>query len=239
MLSRIAAVEPLVESDTLTPPLDVPDVWVTDKIDFHDLVKYQREQFPDSFVEASQETDESAYVVEGGLLYTMSEPHKNAGRYLRLILPQQYRQQVINRCHAEVGHAAFLKTLSRVQESYIWPGMRGHIKEYISHCVLCNTLAPSHPRHPRGLVPVPPSAFHTWGVDLVGPFPRDRRGRQYLLTCIDHLTGWAEAIPIASKKAETVQEAFLNHIVARYGIPSILISDNGGEFTGAAFEKWL
>ena len=239
LLSRIAAVEPLVESEIVTAPVDVPDVWMTDRIDPEELATYQREQFPDAYVEASQDSDESSYIVEGGLLYTMAEPSKNAGRYLRLLLPQQYRQQVIDRCHAEVGHAAFLKTLSRIQEHYVWPSMRKHIRSYISNCVLCNTLAPKHPAHPRGVVPTPPAPFHTWGIDLVGPFPRDRRGRQYILSCIDHLTGWAEAIPIASKKAETVQEAFLSNIVARYGIPHILISDNGGEFTGTAFEKWL
>ena len=114
-----------------------------------------------------------------------------------------------------------------------------HVKEYISKCTHCNTLTPPNPRSPRGTIPAPSAPFEVWGIDLVGPFPRDRRGRQYLLTCVDHLTGWAEAIPIASKKAETVQEAFMDHIVARYGLPQVLLSDNGGEFTSTAFENWL
>jgi transposase InsO family protein len=238
MLSRIAAIEPSTPTPVVVPA-DIPDVWVTDRIDLHDLARRQKEQFCDAYVEASQETDESPYIVQGSLLFTMAEPSRNAGRYLRLLLPQQFRQQVIDRCHAEVGHAAFLKTLARVQEHYVWPGMRQHIKDYIRHCVLCNSLSPNHPAHPRGTVPVPPAPFHTWGIDLVGPFPRDRRGRQYLLTCVDHLSGWCEAIPIASKKADTVQEAFIDNIVARYGVPRYLISDNGGEMTSSNFENWL
>jgi transposase InsO family protein len=238
MLSRIAAIEPSTPSPVIVPA-DIPDVWVTDRIDLQDLARHQKEQFHDAYVEASQETDESPYIVQGSLLYTMAEPSHNAGRYLRLLLPQQFRQKVIDRCHAEVGHAAFLKTLSRVQEHYVWPGMRKHIRDYIKHCVLCNSLSPNNPAHPRGTVPVPPAPFHTWGIDLVGPFPRDRRGRQYLLTCVDHLSGWCEAIPIASKKADTVQEAFIDNIVARYGVPRYLISDNGGEMTSTNFENWL
>ena len=236
MLSRIAAVQPKIQ---LVPPYDVPDVWNTDRIDPKQLADLQQRQFPDAFIEASQETDESCYVVEGGLLYTLAEPSAHAGRYMRLLLPQQYRQQVIDRCHAEVGHAAFAKTLSRIQEHYLWPGMRRHVKEYIRNCVKCNTLTPPNPAHPRGTVPVPPAPFHTWGIDLVGPFPRDNRGRQYLLTCIDHLTGWIEVIPIASKKTESIQEAFLTNVVARYGVPSILISDNAPELISRDFEKWL
>ncbi|ELU16810.1 hypothetical protein CAPTEDRAFT_205280 [Capitella teleta] len=120
MLSRIAA----IEQSTPTPvivPADIPDVWVTDRIDLQDLARHQKEQFHDAYVEASQETDESPYIVQGSLLYSIAEPSHNAGRYLRLLLPQQFRQKVIDRCHAEVGHAAFLKTLSRVQEHYVWP----------------------------------------------------------------------------------------------------------------------
>ena len=76
-------------------------------------------------------------------------------------------------------------------------------------------------------------------MDLVGPFPRDKRGRRYLLTAVDHLTGWAEAIPIASKKIAAVWDAFNTNIVARYGVPAVIITDNGGEFTAKPFENWL
>ncbi|ELU14186.1 hypothetical protein CAPTEDRAFT_226532 [Capitella teleta] len=120
MLSRIAAIEPSTPTPVIVPA-DIPDVWVTDRIDLQDLARHQKEQFHDAYVEASQETDESPYIVQGSLLYTMAEPSHNAGRYLRLLLPQQFCQKVIDRCHAEVGHAAFLKTLSRVQEHYVWP----------------------------------------------------------------------------------------------------------------------
>ena len=221
------------------PPESVPDVWEADDIKPGELAKLQREQFPDAYVEASQNTDETRYFVANGILYTFAEPYRHAGRYMRVLLPQQYREQVINRCHAEVAHAAAAKTLARVQECYVWPGMRKHVTEYIHACVHCNTLTPPNPSHPRGKIPTPPTPFHTWGIDRVGPFPKDRKGRQYLLTAVDHLTGWAEAIPIASKKAQTVQEAFMDNIVARYGIPTILISDRGGEFVNASFEKWL
>ncbi|ELU01990.1 hypothetical protein CAPTEDRAFT_192861 [Capitella teleta] len=117
-----AAIEPSTPTPVIVPA-DIPDVWVTDRIDLQDLARHQKEQFHDAYVEASQETDESPYIVQGSLLYTIAEPSHNAGRYLRLLLPQQFRQEVIDAevGHAEVGHAAFLKTLSRVQEHYVWP----------------------------------------------------------------------------------------------------------------------
>jgi len=88
-------------------------------------------------------------------------------------------------------------------------------------------------------MPTPPKPLHTWGMDLVGPFPRDKTGKQYLLTAVDHLTGWAIAVPIASKKNSLVWETFNMHIVAQYGLPAVLVTDNGGEFVHHSFEAWL
>jgi transposase InsO family protein len=242
-LSRIEAIRP--EPVNSQKPLqiftssDLPDVWLTDQIDPSELAALQQQQFPEEYAEAARDEDDSCFVLEGGLLYSKAPPSRAADSYLRLILPREHRERVIERCHSEVGHSAFAKTICRVQEHYVWPGMRKHIRQYVRHCVLCNTLTPPHPAMPRGRVPTPPRPFHSWAIDLVGPMPRDRRGRTYMLTAIDLLTGWAEAIPVASKHAETIQEAFLTNIVARYGIPALCLSDNGGEFTGAAFEEWL
>ena len=47
------------------------------------------------------------------------------------------------------------------------------------------------------------------------------------------------SIPHSFKRADLVQETFREQIVARYGIPSVLITDNGGEFTSKNFEAWL
>ena len=103
----------------------------------------------------------------------------------------------------------------------------------------CKTLAPSRQEDQRGRMPVPPQPFHTWGIDLVGPFPKSANGNRFLLTCVDHLTGWAEAIPIPSKKNENVWDALLTHVVSRYGLPSVIVSDNGGEFTATKFKEWM
>ena len=65
------------------------------------------------------------------------------------------------------------------------------------------------------------------------------KGNRFLLTCIDHLTGWAEAIPIPAKKNPVAWDALCTHIIARYGLLSVLVSDNGGELTATKFKEWL
>lgn len=238
MLSRICTVQAIPEQ----PKFELnstPEIWRLDKIDPNELSRLQQEEFLDQWIEAGQEMDISPFHVDNGVLYSLAEPYPRAGRYSRVMLPHSFRQGVIDRCHAEVAHAAFAKTLTRVQEHYVWPGMRKAVRKYIAQCTKCCTLSPTKKEVPRGELPTPPRPWHTWGMDLVGPFPRDQRGKQYLLTIIDHLTGWAEAIPIASKKARTVWDAFNRDIVARYGVPAVLVTDNGTEFTSKSFKSWL
>ena len=112
------------------------------------------------------------------------------------------------------------------------------VKARYAMCIHCRSLTPPHPAQARGRIPTPPAPFPPWGTDLVRPFHHGQCGRTYLLACIDHLAGWAEAIPIPTNKGTTVQQPFMDSIVARYGIPTVLISDNGGEFTSQAFEHW-
>ena len=78
-----------------------------------------------------------------------------------------------------------------------------------------------------------------WSLVLVGPFPRDRQGKRFHLTAIDHLIGLSEAISIPSKNADGIANAFMQHIIAQYGVPWILLTDNGWEFTSTAFKNWL
>ena len=80
--------------------------------------------------------------------------------------------------------------------------------------------------------------FERVAIDLVGPFPTAVGGFKFLLTCIDSATRWPEAIPIRSTTAKTIITQLTN-IFSRCGFPTALTSDNGSQFTGKIFQKWL
>ena len=86
-------------------------------------------------------------------------------------MPHRYRETVIDHCHREVGHQTFVKSLARIQESYVCPEMSKAIRTYLARCVECQTLCPKSHDTQRGQMPVQTQPFHTWGLDLVGPFP--------------------------------------------------------------------
>ena len=68
-------------------------------------------------------------------------------------------------------------------------------------------------------------------MDLVGPItPQTSKGNKYMLTVIDMLTGYTIAVAIPDKRAETVCQAYRDHVYCVFGGSSRILTDNGTEF---------
>jgi transposase InsO family protein len=90
-------------------------------------------------------------------------------------------------------------------------------------------------------IPVPERRFTHLHVDLVGPLPTSE-GFKYLFTIIDRSTRWVEAIPVKNMEAATTADALVAGWVSRFGVPAVITSDRGTQFTSAVWEalcKWL
>ena len=87
-------------------------------------------------------------------------------------------------------------------------------------------------------MPVPAARFSHVHVDLVGPIAPSREGCTYLLTVIDRSTRWPEAVPLRNITAEVVLDVFVGTWVARFGVPTIITSDRGAQFTSAKWRDW-
>ena len=73
--------------------------------------------------------------------------------------------------------------------------------------------------------------------DLVGPmFPATDRGNRYLLTLVDYASRYPEAVVLKNVEIETVAEALVS-IFARVGIPTEVLSDQGGQFMSGVMKE--
>ena len=58
-----------------------------------------------------------------------------------------------------------------------------------------------------------------------------------ILVIVDARSGWIEAFPAGNRTSQTVK-VHLSQIFARFGIPRILVSDNGPEFVISDLKQW-
>ena len=74
-------------------------------------------------------------------------------------------------------------------------------------------------------------------IDICGPFPITANENSYLLTFIDHLTKYTEAVPLRTMTAEECARAYVTNVIARHGASAKLLSDQGRNFNSTFFRE--
>ena len=75
-------------------------------------------------------------------------------------------------------------------------------------------------------------------IDIVVPVPANQR-MEYLITFLDCYSKYTILIPSKDHTTQTVNNALLNRVISFFGVPWRLLSDQGQEFTGRAWEELL
>ncbi|XP_028123698.1 uncharacterized protein LOC114320834 [Camellia sinensis] len=111
---------------------------------------------------------------------------------------------------------------------YYWPTMEADAKMYAKRCKPCqlhgNLIhAPATDLHSSS----PPWPFHTWAMDIIGPISPPSRGHIWIVVAIETYTKWVEAIPLKKATGAAVSNFIREFIICRFGIPRVILSDNG------------
>ena len=72
----------------------------------------------------------------------------------------------------------------------------------------------------------------------MGPFLIALRQLKFLVIGIDHFSKWVEVEPLATITEKNIHSFVLRNIICRYGIPRVLVSDNGKQFDNSAFRDF-
>ncbi|GAU46761.1 hypothetical protein TSUD_92560 [Trifolium subterraneum] len=86
---------------------------------------------------------------------------------------------------------------------------------------------------------ISPWPFAWWGMDILGPFPTAARQVKYLIVAMDYFTKWIEAEPLAKMGASHILRFFKRNVFARFGIPQVVVTDNGTQITNKKFQEFL
>ena len=152
----------------------------------------------------------------------------------RPILPETLRALAFHNYH-DVIHQGQQKSVDLISSKYYWPGLSADITSWVKACPQCQSCKVSrHNRQALQNFPDDPGRFKVIHADLVGPL-EESVGWRYILTIRDRGTGFLISAPLPDKTATSVVDAFSLHYIAKFGVPQIIISDNGGEFIAHAF----
>jgi hypothetical protein len=87
----------------------------------------------------------------------------------------------------------------------------------------------SHPTPLHLVVTVSP--FTKWGVDFGDCNPTSTRGHQHIIMAIKYFTKWVEAMPTIKYDGNTDAFFVFNQIIARFRIPSEIVTDHDSHFS--------
>ncbi|XP_066959143.1 uncharacterized protein [Macrobrachium rosenbergii] len=191
--------------------------------------------------EEMQQTSTCYYLKEGLLMrkHRPADIPGNAewGEYHQILIPYPLRKQVVAVAH-ESGHMGIRKNVEKIMKYFFWPGLHKDVSRFCRECHTCQIAgkpnetiqkAPLHPIEVRG------EPFSKVIIDVVGPLPKTKKGNEYLLTLMCPVTRYPEAIPVRSISAKVIAEKLVEFF-SKFGIPEIVQSDRGTNFTSKLFQ---
>jgi hypothetical protein len=123
-----------------------------------------------------------------------------------------------------------------ISAHYVWRGMAADITSFCKDCQRCPRGKVTTTVHTQiQPIQLPVKRFSHVHIDIVGPLPASPGGCIHLLTMGDRSTRWAEALPLVNTSTSSCAAAFFNSWVSRFGVPAVLTSDRGVQFSSAVW----
>ena len=140
-------------------------------------------------------------------------------------------------CENHSGSRSLVHKL--VRAGYYWPTMQADAEAYVRACDKCQRFSNIIRKPTEELTPMTaPWPFAQWGLDIMGPFPTAIRQLKFLVVGIDYFTKWVEVEALAIIMEKNIPSFIWRCIICRFGIPRVLVSDNGKQFDNNAFRDF-
>jgi transposase InsO family protein len=217
---------------------------------FSRLIQDEEVEFPDHAFCMWAEQDESSFP---SVLEVMREQKKTPcptgkGYSVRngivfyrngLWPPVEMRNRIIFAAHHALSnwHSGIKKTKTQILKVFNWTNLHLDVTMFVKGCLGCQRLRPGTERL-QGLFRTHPETgpFERIYIDFWGPCGYQRK-QFILLTIIDHFTRWAECLVITDKESATVAHQLHHNWFARWGFPTIMVTDRDPSFVSEVFEE--
>lgn len=142
----------------------------------------------------------------------------------KVVVPSALRNKVLNELHS--SHFGIVKMKAEARSRFWFPGIDKALENLVGACNVCVQLRPSPPRSPLAPWPHPPHAFHRIHMDFLGPM-----NNKMFLIIVDAYSKWVECYNMNNNITTKAVICKLCDFMSRFGIPQIIVTDNGTSFT--------
>lgn len=143
----------------------------------------------------------------------------------RILIPGCMQQEMMERLHE--GHQGVTKCVARAQGSLWWPGITRQIKEMVERCEICCQYSQTK-TEPLMTTPLPARPWQKVAADIF-----QWKNGHYIVV-VDYYSRYIEVANLPTLTTSTTVER-LKVIFARFGVPEILVTDNGPQFASTDF----
>ena len=123
-----------------------------------------------------------------------------------------------------------MKAIAR--QYFWWPNLDKDIENFVSNCDVCGKFAKSPRKSVLKKYPEPTRPFERVHIDFLGPFMN-----KVYFVLIDAYSRWPEVYEMSSTTSQATIEK-LREIFSRFGLPEIIISDNGAQLVSEEFNTF-
>ncbi|GBM69241.1 Uncharacterized protein K02A2.6 [Araneus ventricosus] len=164
---------------------------------------------------------EAQYTIEDGcILYGQ-----------RVCIPKKYQKNILDELHTRYLGMVKMKALAR---SFVcWKDIDKDIEDAVRNCVDCARHKTDPAKAKVHYWEYPSMPWERIHIDFAGPI-----FEHMFLLIVDSHSKWLEVYPMkittTKKTIECLRDSF-----ARFGLPRVLVSDNGSQFTSYEFQRFM
>ena len=125
-----------------------------------------------------------------------------------------------------------------MRQRFYWPNLQNDVRLYVAGCEKCVTRKSPIPTR-KAPMQITRSGFpmERIGIDILGQLPETGNGNKYILVVSDYYTKWTESFAMSNMEASTVAKILVEEVIARYGVPNSIHSDQGSQFEASLFSQ--
>ena len=148
----------------------------------------------------------------------------------KIVVPNKLREYLLSDLHK--SHMGVIKMKSLARMYFWWPGINKQIEVLAKNCENCMSTRDNPCKVQLSLWEWPNEPWKRIHIDFLGPFLN-----KYFFVVVDAYTKWIEVFPTNKIDAKFPITVFQS-LFARFGLPELIVSDNGTQFTSQIFKTF-